>query len=148
MKLNLEADVKTFSDVVLHQGLYELVHDHSHPGPSNPVNITSDGKLIITEELTRNRIDYLSLMTVLGKDFSFGRITFPEAYRKAYSPIGRSLNDICLRSRKSYCKETKEPRFGYIYTGFDATSDVQTEVDNVEFLNIRDDYCLAAGVIE
>jgi len=31
-------------------------------------------------------------MTVLGEDFSFGRIIFTEAYRKAYSPIGRSLN--------------------------------------------------------
>ena len=35
-----EADImRAFSDVVLHQGLYELLQLYSHPGTYNPVNI-------------------------------------------------------------------------------------------------------------
>ena len=71
----------------------------------------------------------------------------PKGYRKAYSAIGRSLNDICLRSKNNYCKEIKEIRCGYISTGFNPTSEFEEEME-VANLEFRDDYCLAAGVIE
>lgn len=147
-----EADImRAFSNVVLHQGLYELLQFHSRPGTHNLVNITSEGKLLVVEELTRNRIVYLSLMTILQDHFTFGRIIFPTGFKTPYSPVGRSLNDICFRSKYNYCEKTNEVRLGYISTRFDPLSDIEIDMDDVEFQDLqsmRDDYCLAAGVLE
>ena len=44
MNLFLNLILRAFSNVVLHQGLFELLHNHSHAGPSNPTHVTSDGK--------------------------------------------------------------------------------------------------------
>ena len=48
-------------------------------------------------------------------------------------------------------KKTNEVRLGYISTRYDPASDIEIDMDDVEFedlQNIRDDYCLAVGILE
>ena len=68
-----EDDVhRAFSPVVLHHGLYEILQTHKRP--SKPLNLTSDGKLLLVEEVVRNRIAYIRIFN----GHSTGKVQFWE----------------------------------------------------------------------
>ena len=68
-----EDDVhRAFSPVVFHHGLYEILQTHKRP--SKPLNLTSDGKLLLVEEVVRNRIAYIYIFN----GHSTGKVQFRE----------------------------------------------------------------------
>ena len=94
------------------------------------------------EEAVRNRIAYMSLMTILQEKFKFGRKQFPEGYKKPYTLVGRSLNDLCIHS---YSKRTEVLKLGLVFTGIDHNTHDEEVDSEMEDLH---DHSLAAGVIE